>query len=608
MKNNIWKFWQHSFCYVLPYLFIYTANAQEFTSINKPTYTHENLSIGLNIGDQLPDKLIRKVINRMTSGPIRTSDYKNELLIIDFWATSCSGCVAALPKMSALQKEFKSKLAILPVTYENENEVKAFWKSNSYTKNLNLPSVVEDTLFSNLFRHTALPHEIWIYKNKVIGITGPEYIDAATIRKVLAGDKMNWPIKNDFYVFNTKQPIFNIDTNQIDSKSTNLNYVAICGYIEGVKSIGFTGGLGTVRDTAANTIRTYFRNMPIYNAYYISYTHSRLVENLNKPSPYFTPNQIVWEVPNRNLYQYQNVALSGYPQEWMRLHACSYESLKDNYQMTDSEVYTNIIKDLNLLFGLNVRWEKRNEQIYVLQQIGSANTVPSIENGFSSSNLVGMLNNTETNPYVFDESHKVVMLPAYVKDMSSITEINKIIKPYGLTLQAMMKSVDKLIFAEKENLLLPDTRLINSYNGEKAKENTLPSVSEADNKQFMILNKSKKGVKTLPSGLQYKIFHEGLGQKVTISDKVKVRLTGRLINGKIFQSSNSNGIPTILKISDVIPGLSEALREMNTGAKYEVYVPAKLGYGDNYYVLGIPKNSTVIFEIELLEIITKNDK
>jgi FKBP-type peptidyl-prolyl cis-trans isomerase len=121
---------------------------------------------------------------------------------------------------------------------------------------------------------------------------------------------------------------------------------------------------------------------------------------------------------------------------------------------------------------------------------------------------------------------------------------------------------------------------------------------------FLEENKTKPGVVTTESGLQYKVLVEGTGDKPTAEDKVKCHYTGRLVNGDIFDSSVERGQPFETQVSGgIIRGWTEALQLMPVGSKWEVYIPAELGYGARGAGQAIPGNATLIFELELLEII-----
>jgi len=120
--------------------------------------------------------------------------------------------------------------------------------------------------------------------------------------------------------------------------------------------------------------------------------------------------------------------------------------------------------------------------------------------------------------------------------------------------------------------------------------------------QFLSANKSKEGVVTLPSGLQYKVLKDGSGSKPTGSDSVICNYRGTLIDGKEFDSSYKRGQPATFSIGQVIKGWTEALQLMPVGSKWQLYVPADLAYGERSPSPDIPPNSTLVFDVELLAI------
>ncbi|MGB2862174.1 MAG: FKBP-type peptidyl-prolyl cis-trans isomerase [Sedimentisphaerales bacterium] len=119
---------------------------------------------------------------------------------------------------------------------------------------------------------------------------------------------------------------------------------------------------------------------------------------------------------------------------------------------------------------------------------------------------------------------------------------------------------------------------------------------------YLEANKAKEGVKALPSGLQYKVITEGTGNTPTADDKVKTHYKGTLIDGTEFDSSYKRNQPAEFPVKGVIKGWTEALQLMKEGGKWELYIPADLAYGERGRP-SIPANSTLIFEIELLEIV-----
>ena len=136
----------------------------------------------------------------------------------------------------------------------------------------------------------------------------------------------------------------------------------------------------------------------------------------------------------------------------------------------------------------------------------------------------------------------------------------------------------------------------NAEFNKKAEEN------KAKGEAFLNTNKTKEGVVTLPSGLQYKILKKGDGVKPSKEDTVTVDYTGKLIDGQVFDSTEKTGKPATFKVSQVIPGWTEVLQLMPAGSEWEVYIPANLAYGPRSIGGPIGPNETLIFNIHLLTV------
>jgi FKBP-type peptidyl-prolyl cis-trans isomerase FklB len=119
---------------------------------------------------------------------------------------------------------------------------------------------------------------------------------------------------------------------------------------------------------------------------------------------------------------------------------------------------------------------------------------------------------------------------------------------------------------------------------------------------FLFENKKKEGVVTLPSSLQYTVLAAGSGKTPQKTDSVTVHYRGTLIDGTEFDSSISRGQPATFKVDGVIAGWTEALQLMKPGAKWRLFIPPGLAYGERGSPPRIPPNSTLIFEVELISV------
>ena len=135
---------------------------------------------------------------------------------------------------------------------------------------------------------------------------------------------------------------------------------------------------------------------------------------------------------------------------------------------------------------------------------------------------------------------------------------------------------------------------------EKMKEASASAKKEGE--AFLAANKTKEGVVSLPSGLQYKVLTAGTGPKPAASDTVVCNYRGTLVNGTEFDASTKHGGPVTFPVSGVIKGWTEALQLMPVGSKWQLFIPADLAYGDQGAGADIPPGSTLIFEIELVSI------
>lgn len=141
---------------------------------------------------------------------------------------------------------------------------------------------------------------------------------------------------------------------------------------------------------------------------------------------------------------------------------------------------------------------------------------------------------------------------------------------------------------------------------EKRQQEQVAELANANAKageSFLSENGKRPEVVTTASGLQYEVLEEGKGARPTASDKVKVHYTGRLLDGTVFDSSVERGEPATFGVTQVIPGWVESLQLMNEGSKWRLYIPSKLAYGPNGAGPTIGPNATLIFDVELLEVI-----
>jgi len=161
---------------------------------------------------------------------------------------------------------------------------------------------------------------------------------------------------------------------------------------------------------------------------------------------------------------------------------------------------------------------------------------------------------------------------------------------------------DKTLMTEEEAKAALMTLQVSMRKKQEEQVQQMAETNKKDGDAFLAENKTKAGVVTLPSGLQYKILSEGTGPKPTAADSVICNYKGTLLDGTEFDSSAKHGGPATFPVTGVIKGWTEALQLMPVGSKWQLFVPSDLAYGQRGAGGGIAPNSTLIFEVELVSI------
>lgn len=173
----------------------------------------------------------------------------------------------------------------------------------------------------------------------------------------------------------------------------------------------------------------------------------------------------------------------------------------------------------------------------------------------------------------------------------------------------LMRGLQDVLSGQATKLTQAECSMVmNNYmQKQMAVRNAESMKASAENKKignaFLAENKAKTGVVTTASGLQYSIEKEGNGAKPAATDRVKVHYTGKLLDGTEFDSSVKHGQPAEFGVNEVIKGWTEALQLMPVGSKWKLYIPAELAYGDRGAGADIKPGSTLVFDVELLDIV-----
>ncbi|MBR4119009.1 MAG: FKBP-type peptidyl-prolyl cis-trans isomerase [Bacteroidales bacterium] len=172
----------------------------------------------------------------------------------------------------------------------------------------------------------------------------------------------------------------------------------------------------------------------------------------------------------------------------------------------------------------------------------------------------------------------------------------------NLSVEDFAEAVKTVYNGESTKMTDAEARTVIQDYFEKAEKEKLTKNLEEGNK-FLAENGKREGVVTLPSGLQYEIITEGTGKKPSATDTVSCHYHGTLIDGTVFDSSVMRNQPAEFPVNGVIKGWVEALQLMSEGAKWKLFIPANLAYGERGAGQSIEPNSTLIFEVELLKVL-----
>ncbi|MFD2035166.1 TlpA family protein disulfide reductase [Belliella marina] len=287
----------------------------------------------LQVGDQVPDFKFTNVLNSHGE-PIKISDYKGKLLILDFWATWCAPCVASFPKLDSLDKAFGDDLAILPVTYQDKEEVEKLFSRMAKLKDIKKPMVYGDDTLRSIFPHSSLPYYVWIDREgRVAAYTNSDEINPANIHKAIAGDYS--AIRNDRQqanVFEKDKPL----RDQIPEVSKPIYQSGLWGHIPGFPSMA---SISTFFEEGDHNIRIYLTNIPLTVLY--RYSHRDGGKSLNSKN-------VDVQVKNDNYFEDLEKMSTTEMTEWTKKYTFTYE-LEVAREFKD-KIWDIFKADLRLLF------------------------------------------------------------------------------------------------------------------------------------------------------------------------------------------------------------------------------------------------------------------
>jgi|GEM_PF-7065454 len=413
----------------------------------------------LTIGDTLPDILLRHV-HRYKTDSIHTKDLRGQVVVLDFFATTCGSCLAFLPHLDTLQGYFGNQVQFLVIDQEPYTKITAELPRLKWMPPLkHISFVTRDVILSELFPHQAIPHEVIIDANgRVQAITYDYSITKPIIQSVIDGATLHLTVKKEQLDYSIKKPLFYYgnggDISQVYLQST------FCHYIDGLPA-------------GKNTLSKWYDNILNDSVHERVLLLNQSIPLLYRAAAYprgeWKIDRMVLEVQDSSRYIYFHREPRDH---WMRKNTYCYELIAPaNTPRATLRKY--MLEDLNRALGINGRLEKRVEDCWLLVRTTDNDSLynahddtpdqshkPATFSGGTMSSLAGVLNTT--NAFVFDETHYTgkVNIHLYV-NLHDLASVRKALHAYGLDLVPTRRMMTMLVLTEKnynnQMSKMPDT-------------------------------------------------------------------------------------------------------------------------------------------------------
>lgn len=410
----------------------------------------------LSVGDKVPDFEFQQLIN-YHSPTAKLSDFNGKLVLIDFWETSCSNCIMALPKIDSLQRKFSDKMQVFSATVlGKETEIRNALKRYKNLEGSILPIALGAHNVKKMFPHQLISHVVWIGGDGIVkAITGTEYVTYSNIEQVINGEKINWPVKRDVFGFDYDKPLTIYAHRGNVPKA--LYSSAFSGYIEGIDGMD---NLST--DTANGTITGNHFNHTLFQLIAGSIT--------GEGNGMVDAKHMILEVTDSSRYIRGNTPALA----WDKTHTFCY-SYTLPMSLSDTERRKFIQQDLNKwlqTIGVYAKLEKRRQKVWVIKKISNDYSRLRSKGGPTRyaleekvkvlrnspfSNLQWHLNqNVPGIPWVFDET-KIPLdfmadMELNINSFANLPALKKALKPYGLDIEEAERELDMYVITDKKSI------------------------------------------------------------------------------------------------------------------------------------------------------------
>lgn len=404
----------------------------------------------LGVGDKVPDIVFSTVLN----APYTTTNlarFSDKLVLVDFWATWCASCIKEFPKLDSLQDQFKDRVQVLlvnnPKSGDNEKKINAFIEKRiNRGEKFNLPIVMNGEQMSGFFPHFGIPHTVWIYKGKVMAITGATDVTISNIKAILSGKELNVITKADQMDFDIDKPL--IENGNGGKESAILYKSVFTRFLNGAM-----GAVGRQIAPDSSVKRQYFINKPLLALYYYAF-------------PKVSTNRVVADTA---LFPF--IFCDTINTRWKMQYNFCYEQVLP--YPTDNLTQLNFMRaDLDRQFAVYSRIEKKKMScfIIILRNKEKLNTKAKIriadkeglqkqDNGnwiFQNRPLKELLADLNFQPMgkpfvpvVFDETGYTgnLTIDLQTNNFRDLKALQKVLPEYGLELIEVKRDIDMLVLS-----------------------------------------------------------------------------------------------------------------------------------------------------------------
>ncbi|MGJ1378223.1 TlpA family protein disulfide reductase [Sphingobacterium multivorum] len=376
------------------------------------------------IGQAVEDLPIGTLLNGKQGKKL--SSYKRDLIVLDFMTSTCTNCLASIPKIKKLQESYSGQLKIIPVAYESGQVMTEALKRSGNFDNLSLDFVVNDTVFNRLFPHRTVPHLVWLYKGKVAAVTYGEYLNQKVIEELLGNKTIDLPIKNDYLEFDYTIPLLPRYTDSTRS------YSGIMGYLEDADT-----KFGVQVDSLDGTIRDYAVNVTALPFYFYCYGKIHKI-------PFMKPSRIKLIVGDKDRFIH-NPEVELFEEDWKIKNSISYERTS---RLTDKPAsrMAAIIEDLDNWYNVRTSFVKQKIPVWVIKEGGAATEQPEQMRSFVSDFAFMADLNVDFPPIIneVDKDRKM-----YAGKWDSFESLNTLLKRSGLQLIAEDRETTVFLMEER---------------------------------------------------------------------------------------------------------------------------------------------------------------